>query len=167
MHKPLLHLLFSEPSTPASVASSSFFMSATQPISRTIDLIISDLFIFSPVWEAYKRNITAYFFVPNNLMVFVRYINLAKTKIDNGELGLDFDRKLYQTIPRAKGLICNSVLELDQEALQQFHRQSKSGLNVSILFVAPLMPRDVGQKQHVRIESRAYEQILKCLTSDS
>ncbi|CAF2989490.1 unnamed protein product [Rotaria sp. Silwood2] len=72
---------------------------------------------------------------------------------------------MHETIPLAKGLICNSILELDEQILNELRRQSVPGSNIPILFVAPLMSEDIGQKQQVRIKIRSYEGTPNCLAS--
>ena len=151
MREPLRHL-FSN----TSVSSSSHLL-ANRPIGRPIHLIISDLFVLPPIWEGYKNNIMSYLFVPNSLMTFMRYINTSMDKVKSDEVGFNFDRQMHATIPLAKGLICNSFLELDGHVLHELHRQSVPGSRMPILFVAPLMSEDFGQKRHVRIS--------KCLVS--
>jgi hypothetical protein len=165
MREPLLQLLFPAPITSFSSNSSSSLLLATRPISRPIDLIISDLFVLPPVWEGYRRNIMTYLFVPNSLMAFMRYINISMDKIESGGLGLNFDRQMHETISLAKGLICNSILELDGQVLNELRRQSLPGSNIPILFVAPLMSEDLDQKRHVRIRIRSYERTPNCLAS--
>jgi hypothetical protein len=143
MREPLLQLLFPKPVT--SFSSASAFL-----IRHPIDLIISDLFVLPVIREVYERNIMTYIFVPNSLMAFMHYINMSMNKIESDDLGFDFDRQMHAAIPLAKGLICNSILELDEEVLNKLRRQSVPGSNIPILFVAPLMSEDLGQKLHVR-----------------
>ncbi|CAF1560601.1 unnamed protein product, partial [Adineta steineri] len=122
---------------------------ATGLIQHPIDLIISDLFILPPVWEGQKRNIMTYLFVPNNLLAYLGYISASVAKIKSGELGLDFDRLLHKTISVAKGLICNSIRELDKQSLNDLRQQTVPGSNRPIFFVAPLMSDVLNQQQHV------------------
>jgi hypothetical protein len=163
MRQPLLQLLFPESIKSLSSSSSSSLLYATRRIVRPIDVIISDLFVLPPIWEAYRRNLINYIFVPNNLMAFINYINVSVNKIESGELGLDFDRKMHKTIRITKGLIYNSVLELDQQILKEFRQRSVPGSNTPILFVAPLMSEDLNHKQHVRIQTSSYERSPNCL----
>lgn len=149
MRESLLKLLFPTPTTSASSASSPYFIPATRRISRPIDMIITDLFVLPPIWEAYERNIRSYLFMPNSLMTFMRYINTSRDQVENGGLAVDFDRQMHKTIPLAKGLICNSFLELDKEVLNEFRQQPVPGSNISVLFVAPLISKIHAQKQHV------------------
>lgn len=135
MHQPLLQLLFPAP---------------TRSISRPIDVIITDLFVLPPVWEGYQRNIMTYLFIPGNLMAFIRYINITLDKIKSGKLPVNFDRHINETISFVRGLIFNSILEFDEQILNELRRQSLPGSNMPILFVAPLMPEDLDQKRNVK-----------------
>jgi hypothetical protein len=155
MREPLQKLLFPAPTTSFSSPS----LPMIRPISRPIDLIITDLFVLPPVWDAHEKNIMTYLFMPNSLMTFTRYINISRAKIENSGLGLDFDRQMHKTIPLVKGLICNSIVELDEQILHELRRQSVPGANISVLFVAPLISENPGQKQHVRHKIRFYEEI--------
>ena len=146
MSEPLQKLLFA-----ASTTSFSSVLSATRLINRPIDLIISDLFVLPPIWKAHEEKIPAYLFMPNSLMTFTRYINKSRETVENGGLGLNFDRQLHKTIPLANGLICNSFLELDKPVLNELRQQTTSGANMSILFLAPLISENLGQKQDVRV----------------
>nr|ACD54606.1 UDP-glucosyl transferase-like protein [Adineta vaga] len=132
MHEPLLQLLF-----PVSTTSPS-----SRLIRHPIDLIISDLFIVSPVFEGSKRGIMTYFFVPNNLRAHMNYINLSLKKIQNDESGIDFDRSLHKAMSFVKGLVCNSIRELDRQSLQDLRQQTVPGSDKPIFFIAPLMPED-------------------------
>lgn len=99
-------------------------------------------------------------------MAFIRYINISVEKIESGELGLDFDRRMHNTIRLANGLICNSIYELDKQVLKELRQRSVPGSNSPILFVAPLMSEDLGYKRHVSIKIQSYEgETLKCLVS--
>ncbi|CAF4124270.1 unnamed protein product, partial [Adineta steineri] len=149
MHKPLRKLLFPTHARSSSATSSPTVSFATSLIQHPIDLIISDLFILPPVWEGQKRNIMAYLFVPNNLLAYLGYISASVAKIKSGELGLDFDRLLHKTISVAKGLICNSIRELDKQSLNDLRQQTVPGSNRPIFFVAPLMSDVLNQQQHI------------------
>lgn len=155
MHEPLLRLLFPADITsfPATSSSSSSF--GTRPITHPIDLIITDLFVLPPIWEAHKRSIKTYLFIPNNLMSFMRYINISMDKIKNGKLESNFDRQINATISLAEGLICNSILELDEPVLNELRQKSLPGSNMPVLFVAPLMSEDLDQKRYVRMKIRS------------
>jgi hypothetical protein len=90
-------------------------------------------------------------------MAYMRYINISKEKIDNGELVLNFDRQMHKTIPLAKGLIYNSIFEFDEQAVNELRRQSVHSSNIPVLFVAPLISEGIEhQKQRVRIKIRSY-----------
>ncbi|UJR11563.1 hypothetical protein I4U23_015743 [Adineta vaga] len=146
MRQPLLQLLSPTSTKPTSSSSLPF---ATGSITRPINLIISDLFILTPVWEGYKRNIITYFFVPNNLKAYMTYISVSVERIKTNEVGLDFDRLLHKTISLSNGLICNSMRELDKQSLKELRQQTVPGSDKPILFVAPLMSEDFHQKQHI------------------
>lgn len=118
----------------------------SKPVRR-VDLIISDLFILPPVWEGHKHGVPTYLFVPNNLMAYMRYINISVEKINNGELGLDFDKMLHKTIGLAKGLICNSMRKFDKSSLQELRGLAVPGSNKPILFVAPLMTDELAEQK--------------------
>lgn len=153
MHEPLIRLLFPEATGSFSSTSSSSPLPATRPITRAIDLIITDLFVLPPVWEAHKRNIPTYLFVPNNLMSFIRYINITMEKIKTGKLESNFDQQINQTISLAKGLVCNSIFELDEQVLKELRQKGLPGSSVPVLFVAPLMSDDPDQKRNVRMKT--------------
>lgn len=147
MHEPLLQLLFAPPITTSSADSTSSLLFSTRSIRHPIDMIISDLFVFTPVLEAFKRNIASYLFLPSSLMAFTRYINMSTERIKGNELGLDFDRQMHKTIPLTKGLICNSAVELDKQALDELRQQLGPIAKTPILFVTPLMSEEIVQKQ--------------------
>ncbi|CAF1659083.1 unnamed protein product, partial [Adineta ricciae] len=139
MRKPLLRVLFSTSSSSVSTSS----------ISRPINLIISDLFILPPIWEGYKRNIVTYLFVPNNLKAYLAYMDASVERVNSNEAGLDFDRFLHKTISLAKGLICNSMRDLDKKFLKELrHQTTVPGSDKPVHFVAPLMSEDFNQKQN-------------------
>lgn len=144
MHEPLLRLLF-----PTANRSP---VPATRAIARPIDLIITDLFILPPVWEAHKRNILTYLFIPNNLMSFMRYINITMEKIKAGKLESNFNQQINETISLARGLICNSVFELDEQILNELRRKALPGSSLPVSFVAPLMSNNPDHKQNVRLK---------------
>ncbi|UJR12200.1 hypothetical protein I4U23_016377 [Adineta vaga] len=124
MYEPLLRLLFPKTTT---------MSLATHSITRSIDLIITDLFVMLPVWEGFKRNIPTYLFIPNTLSSFIRYINIIMNKIKNGKLESNFDRRITDTISLTKGLICNSIFELDEKYLKELRRQSLFGSNSDLI----------------------------------
>lgn len=161
MREPLLKLLFHESKTSFSSTS----LLATSAIERRIDLLISDIFVLPPVWGAYKRQITTYLFVPNNLMAFMRYIQVSMDWIKRGGSELNFDRQMHKAIFLTKGLICNSVFEFDRQSLSDLRTQSIPGSNASILFVAPLILDSHNQKQQVKLKILSYKQISTCLVS--
>ena len=142
MRKPLLRVLFSTSSPAAS----------TNSISRPINLIISDLFILPPIWEGHKRNIVTYLFVPNNLKAYLAYMDASVERVNSNEAGLDCDRLLHKTISLTKGLICNSMRDLDKKLLKELRRQTAvPGSDKPVHFVAPLISEDFNQKQNVSL----------------
>ncbi|CAF1490286.1 unnamed protein product [Adineta ricciae] len=136
MHEPLLTLLFPEKTTT---------ILATHSITRPIDLIITDLSVLTPVWESYTRNIPIYIFVPNSLLFFMHTIDIAIHNTKSGKVNPNFDHQIDFLVLLTKGIICNSVFELDDIILDKLRRKSQPAANIPVLFVAPLISDDFAE----------------------
>ena len=69
-------------------------------------------------------------------------------RVNSNEADLDLDRLLHKTISLARGLICNSMGDLDKQSLKELRRQKAvPGADKPVHFIVPLVFEDFSQKQ--------------------
>ena len=145
MHEPLLKLLFPEKITT---------ISTTHSITRPINLIITYLSILSPFWESSIRNIPIYIFVPISLLFFIHTVDIAIHNTKSGKVNPSFGHQIDFLVLLTKGIICNSIFELDEIILDKLRRKSQLGSNIPVLFVAPLISDNFAETRQVKMSFR-------------
>ena len=143
MNESLTELL----STISDTSSSSLLF--TRPITRPVHMIISDIFNPVPLRIAHERQIRTQIFMPCNFENLSRYI-----KIFLGELVVPmsqlFVANFLEAFNFADGIICNSIAQLENHAVDRYRQQSVIRSDLPVRFVAPLFP-EIGNIHKVNL----------------
>jgi hypothetical protein len=103
----------------------------TQPISRSVDMIIA--LSLTPL-PSFNISIPIHVFLPSTLRSVVDYLRFFNSNVSEEN---DLFRYLLDIIPRAAGFISNSWEEIDANYVDEFHELSKN--YAPIRFVGPII----------------------------
>ncbi|CAF1538270.1 unnamed protein product, partial [Adineta steineri] len=143
-------------STISSIPSPSSPLLFTRPVNRPVHMVISDIFNPLPIRIAHQRLIHTQVFMPCNFENLSRYI-----KISTGELVVPMSQQFVQNFLEAftfaDGIICNSIAQLEEHALDRYRQQLVIRSNLLVRFVGPLFSeKDEIQKDDTMVSVKEW-----------
>jgi hypothetical protein len=119
---------------------------------------VSDLFNPVPINIAHQRQISAHSFMINSLEDLIRFIRISKGIIPSPLLQPQLMQQFLDALCLSSGLISNSISQLDKSVLDQVRSEMVALSNLSVRFVAPLMPEksESGEREKVRVKVLLY-----------
>ncbi|CAF1377673.1 unnamed protein product [Adineta ricciae] len=148
MYEPIQQVLFSQP-----IKSTSISLLSTKSIDQPIDMIIADIFVYSFVRNAKERGITTQMFCPTSFAVIPALMRVVTNGTPKSEWP-DLTPSLIEAYSFADGVICNSIEEFEQQAIEDVRQQATLYSKVPVRFVAPLMSETSVNKDTMELTSR-------------
>jgi hypothetical protein len=150
MREPISQLLTSQ--SAATNGSSSLLF--THPITRPINLIVSDIFNTVPIIIAHQRRIAVHSFMINSVDDLFRYIKISKGIIEKTFLTPDLVQQILDGLSLVNGLISYSIEQLDRQLLDQLHSELPALSNLTVRFVAPLMSETFEKEKEEKVRGK-------------